>query len=85
VEDLRRKYKRAIMTAKDAGLSGFIGERDGRLFFKGTVGTPEQAMRIWTAIKQVPSWRNEVIGDIQVRSLESRHCTLTRNSGDKPA
>jgi hypothetical protein len=85
VEDLRRKYKRAIITAKDAGLSGFIGERDGRLFFKGTVGTPEQATRIWLAIKEVPSWRNEVIGDIQVRSVESRHRALRRNTGDKPA
>ena len=85
MEDLRRKYRRAIITATDAGLSGFIGERDGRLFFKGTVGTPEQVTRIWTAIKEVPSWRYEVTGDIQVRGVDSRHHALGRNTGDKPA
>jgi hypothetical protein len=75
VEDLRRKYRRAINTAKNAGLSGFIGERDGRLFFKGSVGTHEQAARIWTAIKDIPTWRNEVIADIQVLGYDLRNHT----------
>jgi hypothetical protein len=85
VEDLRRKYRRAIITATDAGLSGFIGERDGRLFFKGTVGTPEHVTRIWTAIKEIPSWRYEVVGDIQVRGVETCSHPRRRGSGDKPA
>jgi hypothetical protein len=85
VEDLRRKYKRAINTARNAGLTGFIGERDGRLFFKGSVGTHEQAARIWTAIKDVPSWRNEVIADIQVLGFDMRTAARGGKSGGQTA
>jgi hypothetical protein len=85
VEDLRRKYKRAIAIAKDVGLAGFVGERDGRLFLKGSVGTHDQAARIWSAIKDVPSWRNEVVADIQVHVLDSRSSLRRGNIGDKPA
>jgi hypothetical protein len=84
VEDLRRKYKRAINTAKSAGLAGYIGERDGRLFFKGSVATQEQSARIWNAIKDVPTWRNEVVADIQVLAHDVRNAAKG-NSGDKPA
>ena len=82
MEDLRRKYKQAIAIAKSSGLTGFIGERDGRLFFKGSVQTHEQAARLWEAIKDVPGWRNEVIANIQVVAP-----TRTRlgNTGDQPA
>jgi hypothetical protein len=67
VDDLRRKYHRAINTAKTVGLSGFVGERDGRLFIKGTVRTQEHAARIWSAIKNVQTWRNEVVAVIEIR------------------
>ena len=84
MEDLRRKYTRAINIAKNVGLSGFIGERDGRLFFKGSVGTEDQAARIWSAIKDVPSWRYEVVADIQVLVFDAR--SLRRGHiGHKPA
>jgi hypothetical protein len=82
VEDLRRKYKQAITIAKSAGLTGFIGERDGRLFFKGSVESHEDAVRLWRAIKDVPGWRNEVIADIQV---VARKPARFGNTGDKPA
>ena len=85
MEDLRRKYRRAINTAKNAGLAGFIGERDGRLFFKGSVGTHEQAARIWTAIKDIPTWRNEVIADIQVLGLDARNPSRGQNGGGQSA
>ncbi len=85
MDDLRRKYKRAINTAKSAGLAGFIGERDGRLFFKGSVATEEQSTRIWNAIKDVPTWRNEVVADIQVLGLDARNAARYGNGGDKPA
>jgi hypothetical protein len=55
------------------------------LFFKGTVGTPEHVTRIWTAIKEIPSWRYEVVGDIQVRGVETCSHPRRRDSGDKPA
>ena len=85
MEDLRRKYKYAITIAKNAGLAGFIGERDGRLFLKGSVGSHDHAARIWTAIKSVPSWRNEVVADIQVLALDPRGSSRTGNFGGKPA
>jgi hypothetical protein len=85
VEDLRRKYKRAIMMAKNAGLAGFIGERDGRLLFKGSVGTPEQAARIWAAIKDIPTWRYEVIADIQVTSFDLRNPSRGGSTGGQTA
>ena len=64
--ELRQKYRNAINTAKKAGLTGFVGERDGRLLIKGSVPTEEEAVRIWTAIKSVPTWRNEVVADIRI-------------------
>lgn len=85
MEDLRRKYKHAIAIAKNVGLTGFIGERDGRLFLKGSVGTHDHAARIWTAIKSVPSWRNEVVADIQVLALEPRGSSRREDLGGKPA
>ena len=85
MEDLRRKYTRAINIAKNVGLTGFIGERDGRLFFKGSVGTQDHAARIWSAIKDVPSWRYEVIADIQVHAFDARNSVRRGNIGDKPA
>ena len=45
---------------------GFVDERDGRLFIKGTVRTQAQANEIWMAIKHIPTWRYEVIADIHV-------------------
>ena len=83
MEDLRRKYRRAISIAKHVGLAGFIGERDGRLFFKGSVGTHDHVARIWSAIKEVPSWRNEVIADIQVLGLDIRRSPTSRDIGEK--
>ena len=82
MDDLRRKYKQAIAVAKTSGLTGFVGERDGRLFFKGSVQTHEQAVRLWNAIKDVPGWRNEVIADIQVVAPTPARLG---NTGDKPA
>jgi hypothetical protein len=85
VDDLRQKYDRAISTAKSAGLSGFIGERDGRLFFRGTVRTQEQATRIWSAIKSVPTWRKEVVADIHIEGGSVGRGGYTRIAEDEPA
>ncbi len=82
MRDLRRKYNQAITIAKSSGLTGFIGERDGRLFFKGSVQTHEQAVRLWNAIKDVPGWRNEVIANIQVVAPTPPRFGST---GNKPA
>ena len=63
---LRDKYNHAIQTAKGFRMEGSAEERDGKLYFKGTVKNQDEANRIWDAIKTVPEWRNEIIGDIKV-------------------
>ena len=62
---LRDKYNHAIQTAKTLHMQGNAEERDGKLYFKGTVATQDEANRIWDAIKTVPSWSQEVVADVQ--------------------
>jgi nucleoid-associated protein YgaU len=62
---LRDKYSYAVQTAKDLRMQGSAEERDGKLYFKGTTQTQEEANKIWDAIKTIPDWRNDVIADIQ--------------------
>jgi len=62
---LRDKYAYAIQTCKGK----FIGnaeERDGKLYFNGTVSTENQKNEIWNAIKTIPDWQKEVIANITV-------------------
>jgi len=63
---LREKYNHAIQTAKGCRMEGSADERDGKLHFHGTVKNQEESNKIWDAIKTVPDWRNDVIGDIKV-------------------
>ena len=63
--NLREKYNHAIQTAKGFRMEGSAEERDGKLYFKGTVPTQDQANKIWDAIKTVPSWPQEIVADIQ--------------------
>jgi nucleoid-associated protein YgaU len=62
---LRDKYNHAIQTAKNFRMNGSAEERDGKLHFKGTVNTQQEANAIWDAIKTVPTWSTEVVADIQ--------------------
>ena len=62
---LRDKYDHAIQTAKSFRMDGSAEERDGKLYFKGTVQSQDEANKIWDAIKTVPSWSQEVIADIK--------------------
>ena len=62
---LRDKYAHAIQTAKDLRMQGAADERDGKLYFHGTVNTQDEANRIWDAIKTVPEWRNDIVADIK--------------------
>ncbi len=45
---------------------GTIDERDGKLVFKGTVGSEAEKNEIWNAIKTIPTWRNDIMADIEV-------------------
>ena len=62
---LRDKYAHAIQTCKGR-FHGNAEERDGKLYFKGTVATEAEKNLIWDAIKTVPSWQGEIVADIRV-------------------
>src|SRR5512144_177404 len=62
---LRDTYAYAIQTAKGK-FHGNAGEREGKLYFKGTVATEAEKNEIWTAIKTIPTWQKDIIADIQV-------------------
>ena len=77
---LTGKYKYAVETAKSFHLDGTMEERDGKLFFKGTVQSQDQANKIWDAIKTIPDWKTEVVADIQ--STGGSDQTYTVKAGD---
>jgi nucleoid-associated protein YgaU len=82
---LRDKYTHAIQTAKNFKMQGSADERDGKLHFKGTVATQDEANAIWTAIKTVPSWAQDVVADIKAvggPAAQTSTQTYTVKSGD---
>jgi nucleoid-associated protein YgaU len=62
---LRDTYAYAIQTAKGK-FHGNAEERDGKLYFKGTVATEAEKNELWNAIKTIPTWQKDIVGDIQV-------------------
>ena len=62
---LREKYAYAISTAKGK-FDGSAQEKDGKLHFVGSVKSEDEKNEIWTAIKTIPDWRNEIVADIKV-------------------
>ena len=62
---LRDIYVYAIQTAKGK-FHGNAEERDGKLYFKGTVATEAEKNEIWNAIKTIPTWRDDIVAEIQV-------------------
>ena len=78
---LREKYNHAIQTAKSLRMEGSADERDGKLYFKGTVKTQDEANKIWDAIKTVPEWRAEVIAEIKATAAAAAVRTVTVKAG----
>jgi nucleoid-associated protein YgaU len=62
---LRDTYAYAISTAKGK-FDGSAEERDGKLHFVGSVKTEEQKNELWTAIKTIPTWKDDIVADIKV-------------------
>jgi nucleoid-associated protein YgaU len=62
---LRDKYAYAVQTAKDLRMQGSAEEREGKLYFKGTTQTQDEANKIWDAIKTIPDWKNDIVADIK--------------------
>ncbi len=67
---LREKYAFAIQTCKGK-FQGNAEERDGKLYFKGTVASDGVKNEIWNAIKTIPDWQKEIVADIQVVATPS--------------
>src|SRR3954447_11108918 len=80
---LRGKYAYAIQTAKDLRMQGSADERDGKLYFKGTTDTQEQANKIWDAIKTIPEWPNEVVADIKATGGAAAPGSATASAGSQ--
>ncbi|MEO5896871.1 MAG: LysM peptidoglycan-binding domain-containing protein [Vicinamibacterales bacterium] len=68
---LRDTYAYAISAAKGK-FNGSAEERDGKLHFKGSVRTEEEKNELWTAIKTIPTWKEDIVADIQVTGGSGR-------------
>jgi len=64
---LRDMYAYTMKVAKDK-FYGTVDERDGKLYFKGTVNTEAEKNEIWNAIKTIPTWQKEIAADIKVKA-----------------
>ena len=81
---LRDKYAYAIQTAKGK-FYGNAEEKDGKLFFKGTVASEDIKNEIWNAIKTIPDWRDDIVAEITVTpapAAEAAPATYTVQAGD---
>jgi nucleoid-associated protein YgaU len=72
---LRDKYSYAIQTAKSFRMQGSADERDGKLYFHGTVGSQSEVNKIWDAIKTIPEWQSEIVADIKATGTAAADIT----------
>src|SRR5213080_2364550 len=68
---LRDRYNYPNQTAKKLRMQGSADERDGKLYFHGTVSTQDEANQIWNAIKTIPDWNNEIVADIKATGAQT--------------
>ena len=80
--NLREKYNHAIQTAKGFHMEGSAEERDGKLYFKGMVKNQDEVNKIWDAIKTVPDWRSDIVGEIKVDPNAPKVESYTVKAGD---
>ena len=76
---LRDTYAYAIQTAKGK-FHGGAEEREGKLYFKGTVATEAEKNEIWNAIKTIPTWQKDVVADIQITGGSGAAATPTSSA-----
>jgi len=67
-------------------MQGSAEERDGKLYFRGTVSTQEEANKIWDAIKTIADWPKDIVADIKATSViapgSNGESTYTVKAGD---
>lgn len=83
---LRDTYAYAIQQSKGR-FDGSAEERDGKLYFKGSVKSESDKNEIWQAIKTIPTWQNDIVADIKVAApaggaAAASAKTYTVKSGD---
>jgi nucleoid-associated protein YgaU len=78
---LRDKYAYAIQTAKTVHFDGSAQEENGKLHFKGTANSQEDANKIWNAIKTIADWQKEVQADIKVSPAGAAKPVATGGQG----
>ena len=49
-------------------MQGSADERDGKLYFHGTVNSEDEKNKIWNALKTVPDWQKDIVADIKVKA-----------------
>ncbi len=64
---LRDKYNYAVGMAKQLRMDGSAEERDGKLYFNGTVNSEDEKNQLWDALKTIPDWQKDIVADIKVR------------------
>ena len=62
---LRDTYAYAIQQSKGR-FDGSAQEKDGKLYFTGTVKSEADKNEIWQAIKTIPTWKDDIVADIKV-------------------
>ena len=81
---LREKYNHAIQTAKSLRMQGGAEERDGKLYFNGTVNSVDEKNQIWNALKTVSDWEKDGVADIKVNAPAARPAPTTGSGGAAP-
>ena len=81
---LREKYDRAIQAAKSLHMQGGAEERDGKLYFNGTVKSVDEKNQIWNALKTVPDWEKDVVADIKVSAPATQSAPTSGSGGAAP-
>ena len=82
---LRDKNNHAVQTAKQVRMDGAAEEREGKLYFNGTVNSEDEKNQIWNALKTIPDWQKEVVADIKVRPSTMKDPTPTRTAAPAAA
>ena len=81
---LKGMYQWAIKTA-EGKFHGTTDERDGKLYFNGTVATEAEKNQIWDAIKTIPTWQKDVVADIKVTGGPASSTSTAAPSGTAPS
>lgn len=81
---MKEMYAWAVKVSQDK-FHGTIDDRDGKLYFNGTVASEADKNAIWDAIKTIPTWRNDIMADIRVTGAPTQPAAAMPASGPPAA